>query len=57
MDIKTCECGGRFIVTDSREKEWGVYRVRTCEACGNRIRTGEVYGAIQKNDKKAEEEK
>lgn len=43
MDFRDCECGGYMGVTYTATKDWGVYRIRTCNRCGKKLRTGEVY--------------
>ena len=36
------KCGGGSHVVDSRTKEFGVYRRRKCQVCGNRFTTTET---------------
>lgn len=43
MDIRDCECGGFLKVTYTGQKIWGIYRIRTCNKCGKKIRTAEKY--------------
>ena len=41
----TCECGGKFVVTDSYTENQKVYRRRKCDTCGEPMFTIEMETA------------
>ena len=41
-DIKTCVCGNKFEVTDTRVTKRGIRRRRKCNQCGESLTTIEI---------------